>query len=60
MELLIMYLFTFITSISVEIANELRIFKDVTDAGYKIDFEKLSEFMKKVNPETQKKFLNCF
>ncbi len=51
-----MYLFTFITSISVEIANELRIFKDVADAGYKIDFEKLSEFMKKVNPETQKNF----
>lgn len=44
MEVLVLWLFTIIASFGMEIANELRLYKDVADAGYKIDGERLSKF----------------
>lgn len=54
MELLLLWLSTSITSICMEIANELRMFKDVADAGYKIDIKRLSDLSKQLNPNAPK------
>lgn len=53
MEFLILWLGTSITSFCMEIANELKIFKDVADAGYKIDIERISE-LNQLNPNASK------
>lgn len=54
MEFLALWLGTSIASFGMEIANELRMFKDVADAGYKIDVKKLSELGKQLNPNATK------
>lgn len=54
MEFLIFWLGTSIASFGMEIANELRMFKDVADAGYKIDMERLTELGKELNPNATK------
>ena len=54
MELLLLWLSTSITSICMEIVNELRMFKDVADAGYKIDIKRLSDLSKQLNPNAPK------
>lgn len=54
MEILIIWLFTILASLGIEISNELRIFKDVADAGYKIDTEGLSEFNEQLFPNETK------
>ena len=54
MELLLLWLSTSITSICMEIVNELRMFKDVADAGYKINIKRLSDLSKQLNPNAPK------
>ena len=51
MNLLVFWLGTSISSFCVEMSNELRMFKDVADAGYKIDVKKMSELNKQINPD---------
>ena len=43
MGLLFVWLGTSVASFGLEIANELRVFKDAADAGYKIDINKLAD-----------------
>lgn len=50
MELLVLWLATCIASFGMELSNELQMFKDVADAGYKIDLNRLSEAQKQLNP----------
>lgn len=54
MEFLIIWLSTVAVSFGMEIANELRMFKDVADAGYKIDIRRLSDLSKQLNPNASK------
>lgn len=54
MGLLILWLCTSITSFCLEMSNGLRMFKDVADAGYKIDIRRLSELSKQLNPNASK------
>lgn len=54
MEFLVLWLGTSIASFGMEFANELRMFKDVADAGYKIDVKRLSELGKQLNPDASK------
>ena len=54
MELLVLWLGTSIASFCMEMANELRMFKDVADAGYKIDIRRLSDLSKQLNPNATK------
>ena len=57
MEFLVFWIGTIITSFSMEIANELRMFKDAADAGYKIDIKRLSELGEQLNTNTSKNTL---
>lgn len=54
MEFLFTWLGTCIASFGLEIANELRMFKDVADAGYKIDTKRLGNLNKQLNPKATK------
>ena len=54
MEFLVLWLGTSLASFGMEIANELRMFKDAADAGYKVDVKKLSELGKQLNPNATK------
>lgn len=54
MEILILWISTSIASIGMEIANELRMFKDIADEGYKIDITRLKELGKELNPDASK------
>lgn len=54
MEFLVLWLGTSVASFGMEIANELRMFKDVADAGYKVDVKRLSELEKQLNPNATK------
>ena len=54
MDFLVLWLGTSVASFGMEIANELRIFKDVADAGYKVDIKRLSELGKQLNPNAKK------
>lgn len=54
MEFLVLWLGTSIASFGMEISNELRMFKDVVDAGYKIDVNRISELGKQLNPNATK------
>lgn len=54
MEFLVLWLGTSVSSFIMEIANELRLFKDVADAGYKIDIKKLSKLGQQLNPNAKK------
>ena len=51
MELLYFYFVTCITSYFMDLTNGLRVFKDVADAGYKIDIRRFSELQKQLNPD---------
>lgn len=58
MELLGIWLGTFITSFGMDALNGLRIFKDAADAGYKIDIDRISEITESLDPNASKiKFL---
>lgn len=50
MEFIVLWIITVIASFGLEIKNELRLFKDVADAGYKIDIKRFSELGKMLNP----------
>ena len=54
MNFLILWLGTSVASFIMEIANELRIFKDAADAGYKIDTKRIAELQKQLNPNATK------
>lgn len=54
MEFLVLWLGTSVASFGMGIANELRMFKDAADAGYKVDVERLSELEKQLNPNATK------
>ncbi len=54
MEFLVFWLGTIAISFGMEIANELRMFKDVADAGYKVDVKRLSKLEKELNPNVIK------
>lgn len=49
MELLITWISTVITSVGMEVAQELKIFKDIADLGYKLNFDKISEMEDEFN-----------
>ena len=49
MELLIIWILTIITSFGMKFIQELRIFKDIADLGYKVDLNELSEVDKELN-----------
>lgn len=57
MEFLVLWLGTSVASFGMEIANELRMFKDAADAGYKVDVKRLSELGKQLNPNASKAIL---
>ena len=54
MEYLIMWLLTTGISIVFELKNELRLFKDVADEGYKVDIERMAEIYKQINNSSSK------
>lgn len=54
MEYLIMWLLTTVISIVFELKNELRLFKDVADEGYKVDIERMAEIDKQINTSSSK------
>ena len=54
MEFLILWLGTNIISFWMEMVNELRMFKDAADAGYKIDMARMSDLSKQLNPNASK------
>lgn len=54
MEFLVLWVGTSVASFGMEIASELRMFKDVADAGYKVDVKRLSELGKQLNPNATK------
>lgn len=43
-----------VASFAMELQNELRLFKNVADEGYKVDNKKLSELQKQINPDATK------
>lgn len=49
MEYLAFYIITIIASFVMKLTNELRIFKDVADAGYKIDMKRVNELNNSLN-----------
>lgn len=49
MDLILMWVGTLVFSGLMKLCNELRIFKDVADNGYKIDLDKLAQFNRKKN-----------
>lgn len=57
MELLALWIASCIASFGMEISNELKLFKDVADAGYKINLNRLSEAQKQLNPNSSKNSL---
>lgn len=54
MEFLVLWLGTSIASFCIEVANELRMLKDVADEGYKVDSNRLSELANQINPDMSK------
>ena len=57
MEFLALWLGTCVASFGMEITNELRMFKDAADAGYKIDVKRLSKLGMQLNPNATKETL---
>ena len=55
--LIIWWLGTVIASIGMEISHELRVFKDIADAGYKYNLKKVNEISEHFNPDSLKKTL---
>ncbi len=54
MEFLVIWLITIVVSMGMDVANELRMFKDTADAGYKINVKRLSELTKQLYPNATK------
>ncbi len=60
MELLLFYIWTIITSFCIEISRELKLYKDLSDVGYKIDTIKYYELKKRLGANLIKKELLLF
>lgn len=54
MKIVVLWISTVAVSFCIELTNELRMFKDVADAGYKINIDRLSDLSKKLNPDASK------
>lgn len=54
MEFLVLWLVTVVASYGLEVGNDLRMYKDVADNGYKIDNKHFSELSKQLNPNASK------
>ena len=54
MELIIFWITTIILTIILELKNSFRIIKDIADAGYKFEKERLAEVNKEINPNAKK------
>lgn len=54
MEFLMFWITTVVLSFVMEISNELRVFKDVADAGYKIKINDFSDITNKLMPDASK------
>lgn len=54
MKILFLWISTVAASFCIELTNELKMFKDVADAGYKINIDRLSDLSKKLNPDASK------
>ena len=54
MEFLVIWLTTVVASYSLDLANGLRMYKDVADNGYKINNKRLSKLGKQLNPNASK------
>ncbi len=54
MNYLVLWIGTIIGSFGAELVNELRMFKDIADAGYKVDLQKMADFQKKLMPDANK------
>ena len=57
MEFLVLWLVTCVASFGMEFANGLRMFKDLADAGYKVDEKRFLELGKQLNPNETKAIL---
>lgn len=55
MEFLGIWLGSCITSFGIEIATSFRMFKDVADAGYKIDIDRMDKIAKILDPDSSKR-----
>ena len=55
--LVVWWLGTVIASIGMEISHELRVFKDIADAGYKCDLKRVNELSEHFSPDSSKKTL---
>ncbi len=55
MEFLGIWLGSCITSFGIEIATSFRMFKDVADAGYKIDIDRMDKITKILDPDSSKR-----
>lgn len=49
MEFFVIWLGTVVASVGMEISNELRIFKDIADAGYKCNLKRVNELSENLN-----------
>jgi len=54
MELLVIWLGSVVVSLGMDTALAFKMFKDVADQGYKIDFKRFSELGKQLNPDARK------
>ena len=54
MNYFIFWIGTIIGSFGAELVNELRMFKDIADAGYKVDLKKMADFQNKLMPDANK------
>ena len=54
MNYLALWIGTIIGSFGAELVNELRMFKDIADVGYKVDLQKMSDFQNKLMPDANK------
>ena len=57
MEILVIWLGTVIASFGMEISHELRVFKDIANAGYKYNLKRVNELSEYFNSDTLKKTL---
>ena len=57
MEILVIWLVTVIASFGMEISHELRVFKDIANAGYKYNLKRVNELSEYFNSDTLKKTL---
>ena len=55
LQLLILWVSTYLISKGVDISLVLRMFKDIADCGYKLKIKRLSDFVNSVQPEQEQK-----